>query len=102
MSNLKSAAPSEGTIVDDDIIVDVDDTDGGDSTSLAERDGGEDADIDEGAFTDEPDALALMVEDDLEESVLAQPADPFDRIAVGKLEKPFHGELPPVRDDDDL
>ena len=101
MSNLKSSSPSEETPIDD-AAIEIDDTVDEDAASLAERNGEEDGDIDEGAFTDEPDALALMVEDDLDESILAQPADPFDRIAVGKTERPFHGELPPVRDDDDL
>ena len=87
---------------DDETLTDIDDTVDESSSDSVEASGEDDSDVDEGAFTDEPEALSVMVEDDLDESILAQPADPFDRIALRQSEKPFHGEQPPVRDDDDL
>jgi hypothetical protein len=96
--------PSDQPIlpIDDTEPADIDDTVGEEGSDAAGVDTEDDADIDEGAFSDEPEALAVMVEDDLDEAILAQPADPFDRISVRQAEKPFHGELPPERDDADL
>ena len=80
---------------------DIDATVDGDAIERADVEG-EDSDIDEGALSDVPEALSVMIDDDLEEMNLGQPADPFDRIAVGKSERPFHGEQPPERDEDEL
>src|SRR3954468_21730750 len=58
---------------------DIDATVDGDAIERADVEG-EDSDIDEGALSDVPEALSVMIDDDLEEMNLGQPADPFDRI----------------------